>query len=481
MRNHIWRRLLGASIVLIATRDASAQPIPNPPTFVTSYSGFDTYTTLWGWYSSSFFINQNAVEGDLAGCGATGVQLGATSVDVPSPRLPGTPINVTVGTSLPIFVALRPANFSWTFGYPLVAFYALPCGSGPQHLVQYALHFDAPEASISVDLGCQAPIYNGNNWYLPSVQQTVQYATTGRKSITATSYFCDAGVETGDIAGQTTLAFDVGTVSPTLTVSPTTLNVSTGDTDRFVTTTADPSTASFAPMFTIGSMSNPNSSCSVNPTFSQNGGAGSVNTIVTAAPANCSRIFDNVRAQVGQTVSTNSVKIVVPPQIMVKVIVGEAGGQPGDTDQQAIIVTGRNRFGDSGFPGGTTATWQAVLVPAAYYGANNGTTNGPDQELRNASKVFTGEIGDIIGGAKCYWSPTNSQWSIIQAALQSGTKQFPSGTGVPGCWQNQKRQIVYKASVGLNVSGGNNYSNAPAFVFLRLLPHNNDPAVVQIP
>jgi hypothetical protein len=101
--------------------------------------------------------------------------------------------------------------------------------------------------------------------------------------------------------------------------------------------------------------------------------------------------------------------------------------------------------------------------------------------LRNAAQVFTSEVGDIVGGSECYWSPTNSQWQKIQAALQSGTKKFPSGIGAPGCWQGQTRQIVYKSSIGLNISGGTNYDAAPAIVSLRLRPQDTAPAVVEIP
>lgn len=269
-------------------------------------------------------------------------------------------------------------------------------------------------------------------------------------------------------------------VPASFAISPQRLDLSTGDANRLITTTANPGTTQFTPTFSAGAQSNPNSSCAVVLNFSQNGGTGSVNTTVTASPPGCSGIFDGVRAQVGSTQSTNSTKIVVPPQIMIKMVIGEAGGQPGDVDQQSILVSARNRFGDSAFPGGTAQTWQAVLVPSQYYGASNGTTDGPDQELRNAAQVFTGEVADTVAGSKCYWSPTNSQWANVQAALNSGTKKFPPATGAPGCWQSQTRQIVYKSSMGVNISGGPNYNTAPAFVFLRLRPQNNDPAVIQI-
>ena len=40
---------------------------------------------------------------------------------------------------------------------------------------------------------------------------------------------------------------------------------------------------------------------------------------------------------------------------------------------------------------------------------------------------------------------------------------------------------IVKTSIGLNVSGGRELDEAPAFVFMRLRPAATDPAVIQIP
>jgi hypothetical protein len=186
-----------------------------------------------------------------------------------------------------------------------------------------------------------------------------------------------------------------------------------------------------------------------------------------------------VRAHIGAALSTNSLRIIVPPQVMIQMLVGEAGGQPYDVEQQSILVSARNRFDDGDFPP-KSSTWQGVLTsPGQYDGLPNGTTNGPERELNNAARVFSGEVGDIVAGAQCYWSPTNAQWAIVQTALQSGTANMPLNTNSK-CWTNATRQLVYKASIGLNVSGGANYAGAPAFVFARKRL-SNAPAVVQIP
>jgi hypothetical protein len=261
-------------------------------------------------------------------------------------------------------------------------------------------------------------------------------------------------------------------------VSPSTLSLSTGDTNKTITTTVTPP-YSFTPAFAWGLQTNPNSSCAASLSFSNNSGTGSVNTTVTAAPAGCSGIFNALAVVNGQT-SSNSVQITVPPQILIQMLVGEAVGQtgPGDTSQLAIASSAKNRFGDSNFPGGTTATYQAVIIPNQYFGASNTTPNGPEPELSNAVSIFNGTTGDIVGGSKCYWSPTAAQWAIVQQALNTNAAAFPDNTGAPGCWAGQGRQIVYKTSVGTNTRGGD-FAGAPAFLFLR--QSSATPVVVQIP
>jgi len=247
--------------------------------------------------------------------------------------------------------------------------------------------------------------------------------------------------------------------------SPSSLNVSTGDTNKTITTTVSGLATSFTPAFSWGMQSNLNSSCNATLGFSSNSGGGSVNTTVTASPAGCSGVFNAVSV-VGPRTSSGSTQIVIPPQILIRFMVGEAGGQTGDMSQLAIASSAKNRFGDSNFPGGSTATYQAVIIPGQYYGASDGTTNGHEPELTNAVSIFTGTTGDIVGGAKCYWSPTAAQWSVVQQALAGGATQFPANTGAPGCWDGQPRQIVRKTSIGANNRGGA-YAGAPAFLFLR--------------
>lgn len=173
-----------------------------------------------------------------------------------------------------------------------------------------------------------------------------------------------------------------------LTLNTTRLELSTGDTNRLLSTTYAPGTSVYTPTFTVANYSNPNSSCTAQLQFQAGTGQGGVNSVVTAGVPGCSRVAAGVKAWNGAVGSTQTGTIVVPPQIMIRTIIGEAGGQPDDVDQLAILVSARNRFGDRDFPGGRTSLWQDVLIPAQYYGASDPTTTGPEQELRNAAAEF---------------------------------------------------------------------------------------------
>ena len=71
---------------------------------------------------------------------------------------------------------------------------------------------------------------------------------------------------------------------------------------------------------------------------------------MSASPPNCTGIF-NLFAAVGGTTTRNTTQVVIPPQILLQMMYGEAHGQSaqfGDNDptEQAVGVALRNRFGD---------------------------------------------------------------------------------------------------------------------------------------
>lgn len=126
---------------------------------------------------------------------------------------------------------------------------------------------------------------------------------------------------------------------------------------------------------------------------------------------------------------------------------------------------------------GTTATYQAVITAAQYYCASDPIMDGPKPFLSNAVSIFTGTTGDIVGGATCYWSPTATQWTVVQQALSTNAAAFPANTGAPSCFVGN-RQIVYKTSVATNNRGGI-YARAPAFLFIK--SGAGATSVIQIP
>ena len=95
---------------------------------------------------------------------------------------------------------------------------------------------------------------------------------------------------------------------------------------------------------------------------------------------------------------------------------------------QALLTEAKNRFGDKNFPGGSAQSRQAVLT-GNFYGATNSTANGPAPELGYAAGVYAGTTSVTLpAGAKCYWSPTNTQFTVIQKAYSTGATTEPGAT-----------------------------------------------------
>jgi len=210
---------------------------------------------------------------------------------------------------------------------------------------------------------------------------------------------------------------------------------------------------------------------------------GTINTKVKSPADPCSPggIF-GVYAAAGTT-TTNSVTVTVPPQVMIQTLIGEAGSQTADGDQTmpSILAVAAQRFGDSNFPGGSTATWQSVLVPSQFYGAANTTPNGVEPELDFAASGFSGKLVNVLT-CETYWSPTDAQWSTLQGWLgqqaNAISDEMWASIGAPIVWIGMPKQAVVKDSIANNRRGG--YSTAPAIVLFRKAPSPTDPAVINI-
>jgi hypothetical protein len=280
--------------------------------------------------------------------------------------------------------------------------------------------------------------------------------------------------------GQTSQASTtVPVVAPTLTQSPSAFNMSVGQTNSYITSSISPRGINFTPFFSYalnGQYGNPNSNCQAQLTFASNSGVGSVTDQVTASNAPggtyCSGVFD-VLGYYGASVSTSPTTIYIPPQMIGIQMYSETGmgAYDGTTNipELSVATAAQNRFSQPGFTtnGVAMTNWQTLSQVAQC------CTPAPGQEpeLDNAVQVFTGVLGDIVSGSACYWSPTNMQWALVQAALNSQAVGYVEGIGDPQCYfglgagGGSQTQVVIKLSMPNNLVPGS--QNAPAFLFER--------------
>ncbi|HET7205958.1 MAG TPA: hypothetical protein VFI95_05185 [Terriglobales bacterium] len=269
--------------------------------------------------------------------------------------------------------------------------------------------------------------------------------------------------------------------------SPLAISMSTGDTNQNISVTESGPAGNLA--FSVGLTSNPNSGCASTVTIPGNSNfSGSAGFKVSASSTTCTNGFGSPSGIFGATAcvtgacSAQGTTISIPPQVLIQVLYGEAHGQAAAGDsisEPAIGSSIKDRFGRSEFPGGSTSTYQAVVIASQYAGINTSITTGVNPELSVAINLFNGTQSDTVAGSPCFFSPTAADWSALQAALKSGTATMPSlSSNDPRCYaqSSPSRQIVYKSSIGKNVNG----NGAPAFVFERQKSSNTVPAVVQI-
>ncbi len=196
----------------------------------------------------------------------------------------------------------------------------------------------------------------------------------------------------------------------------------------------------------------PHTTCTVNLSIPNGTGTGSANSNVSASPSGCSGIF-GVYGNVGGKGTQNAVDIVVPPQLLIQVLYGEAHGQAvtGDAvSEPAIGATIRNRFGDAVYFSGVT-TYQAAITPgqfesiASCQAANNCVETGAIPELYNAALIFGGVTTDAmnVANAKCFFSPVSAtDWGQIQAALNNAAiTVVPKVQSDPGLLPSSQQAI----------------------------------------
>ena len=351
--------------------------------------------------------------------------------------------------------------------------------------------------TLSTTAGTGAAIFTSGGTIAAGGASTVITSSAGItiKGVTASSVtgniILNAKAPTGEGSGTTPVAtnpqaFSVVTVSQ----SPSVIHMSSGDTNDLLNVVVTPagidSQAGSSISHTLNS--NPNSASTATVTFNPPSSySGNDNWGISIGGSNSPSGIFTATAHAGGAGSSQSTSIEVPPQIMIQTAVGEAGLQTGlgDASISSLLLVGKNRFGDSNFPGGTASTWQAVLVPAQFYGASNTTPNGVSPELSDATYVYDGtSTVTIPSGCKGYWSPTNAQYTTLQgwASKTAGSitdASWPNSVGAPTLWPGQPKQAVVKTSIANNARSG--YTSAPAFVLMQLAPSSSAPAVITVP
>jgi hypothetical protein len=258
--------------------------------------------------------------------------------------------------------------------------------------------------------------------------------------------------------------------------------MSTGDAPQ-ITVTASVSGYSFTANYPVQFLANPHSTCQANLSIPSASNSTAVSSNISASPSGCSGIF-NVSGSIGQSSTQNAIDVVVPPQILIQVLYGEAHGQAvsGDSvSEPAIGATIRNRLGDTVYYPGVN-TYQGAITANQFNGINTSITSGTSPELSNAALIYGGVTTAAmnVANAKCFFSPDAAGWSQIRAALSNPNMTVvPTVTSDPGCFSRpsvRNEQFIYKTSIGNNANG----NGAPAFIFVQRKKFS-DPAVIQIP
>ena len=204
--------------------------------------------------------------------------------------------------------------------------------------------------------------------------------------------------------------------------------MSTGNVPQ-LTTTASIGSYPVDVLYSSPLEANPHSTCTASLSIPEGKGTGSATVHMSAASAGCSGIF-SIYGNAGKTTTQNAIDVVVPPQLLIQVLYGEAHGQAvtGDTVSELAIGSAiRNRLGDTKFFAGVNS-YQDAITPSQFIGINTGINHGTAPELNNAALIYGGVTTDAmnVANCKCFFTPDAPGWAKIKTALNS-----PSTTVVP--------------------------------------------------
>lgn len=335
----------------------------------------------------------------------------------------------------------------------------------------------SPSLSVSGTGIAGSSVTSSSDTQIVATVTIVGSAPSGVATVVVTSNGYNGSGFVPETSGQSNKGSVVAqVVSPIFSLSPSSLNVSTGDTNKQITVSSSPPVL-MSGSYSIGLYSNVNGSCPANLGIGNIGGTGTASSTVAATKFPCSGIF-NVLGAVNSKTSANSIQVIVPPQQLVSMLFGESGGGYGSAVDQELGLSVQHRFQYAGQPSvfGGVATWQAAITTQQYNGYNPAVTTGVEPSLDNAVIVFSGASKVNIQNAPCFFSPTPTGWAAIQAALNSGTTTSPTGIQYDPLCFGSNRQILVQSSMPPNL----NRSGAPAFVFEQSRAASS-PAVIQIP
>jgi hypothetical protein len=208
--------------------------------------------------------------------------------------------------------------------------------------------------------------------------------------------------------------------------------------------------------------------------------------VVNVSPQGSSGVF---RVDTKNSIFTaNLVYMVVPPQPLIQVLIGEAQGQT-DNAQRGVGAVVRNRVASPLFP----KTYSGVIfapsqfastTTAAFNGAASRVTSNPsvyDKALGIAARIFARTDNLSVGNAIAFGSPgavfssaqLNAEIAKINDAINRCPKVSAKTLGFDRRWYPSlgidDQAIVF------------NEIDAKVFVFVRQRPSNNSCAVIRMP
>ncbi|MBI2980924.1 MAG: hypothetical protein HYY44_01235 [Deltaproteobacteria bacterium] len=186
------------------------------------------------------------------------------------------------------------------------------------------------------------------------------------------------------------------------------------------------------------------------------------------------------------------VQITIPPQKLIQILFGEAGGQLAreasrgefDVKSSSVSVTGdalgaviRNRIRMPVNPGdeNNDRYLDAVLRSSL---RNDDDLIAYDQSVLTAVDIFNEETEDPTEGAFAFYSPTDEEYLVLRAALETADVTLPDGAGTSDAKFPNLAPV--QVLILKEIATATSRTNRPSFVFVRERD-SAEPAVTDVP